>query len=282
MSQKRILVTGATGRVAQAIFPWLNDRPNLDVLWQRRPGGSVGENWVRCDLLAEPWMLVAACRGMDAIVHLAGITPHMSAPDYTLQAPLALSVLQAAQKAGVPRMYVASSAAVYGETPTPALETTLPAPVSDYGKSKVLTENVLLSRASSGPTRVCAMRLGNVAGADALLVGQPRETVLDRFADGSTPLRSYLHPRTLARVIEELLHVPVAALPERMNVAAPAPVEMASLLHAANLSWTERPAPLGAIRSSVLCTDLLGSLVHLSKEDALPKTLVSGLWAVAA
>lgn len=282
MTRKQILITGAGGRVARAIAPWIGQFPELRVRWQSRGSGPSGLDWMRCNPLTNPEGMAAACFECDAVLHLAGVTPGTDPADFTLQAPIALSVMQAAKRAGVPRMLVASSAAVYGPSDVPIAEVAQVAPVSEYGQSKVLMEQVLLSRARGGSMQIGLLRLGNVAGADSLLAGQPRPTVLDRFEDGTTPVRSYISPQSLARVIRDLVLLSHGALPPVLNVAAPGAVAMADLMQAASLPWTPRAAPADVPKRVELCTRQLQSLVPLTEADAAPAHLTEQVLRMCA
>lgn len=95
-------------------------------------------------------------------------------------------------------------------------------------------------------TALCILRLGNVAGADMLgsVVASGRRVVLDRFADGQGPVRSYIGPGMLARTVEALARRVRTGeiLPKVLNTAGQAPVAMADILTAAALPFDWRPA----------------------------------------
>ncbi len=276
MTVKTILVTGASGRVARVLTPHLLGQGNLHLRWQsRRPGA--GSGWIACDPLSDLSGLTAVCWGCDAVLHLAGVTSAATTPNFSVNARLADAVLRAAQYAGVPLLLAASSMAVYGSGGVPMTEDAPLRPLAAYGRSKVETEDLLRTAAHGGPTQLCQLRLANVAGADALLTGQPRSTVLDQFADGTTPVRSYIGPASLARVVSRLVELGPHWLPETLNVAAPAPVEMADLMRAADLPWTPRPARADLPRQVVVCTRRLEGLVPLNPLEATPEYLVSEL-----
>ena len=98
---------------------------------------------------------------------------------------------------------LASSAAVYGrpEGDAPLSETTEPRRVSGYGRAKRAMEQAV----AEGQGVTC-LRIGNVAGADQLLLNAATATaqaplILDRFADGTGPDRSYIGPETFLGVV---------------------------------------------------------------------------------
>ena len=195
-----------------------------------------------------------------------------------MSAPLAVAGLEAARRAGVAHVILASSAAVYGRpvAEAPLSEETPLAPASAYSAAKTEMEAAALrwcDAAGAEAPGLTILRIGNVAGADALLSAarQARPNaplVLDRFANGATPRRSYVGPRTLAHVLERLAHLARSdvALPEVINLAAPGPgVEMGALLEALaaagrEVPWCPRPAGPEAVRAMVLDTARLSAL----------------------
>lgn len=116
-------------------------------------------------------------------------------------------------------------------------------------------EKVGAALARATGIEVCSLRIGNLAGADAVLGGWKPGFELDTFEDGQTPQRSYLGFRVLARIIQRLAIAP--HLPQVLNVAQPGLISMGDLLDTAGLQWRERPAPPAAVKSVHLSTDLL-------------------------
>ena len=81
----------------------------------------------------------------------------------------ALTLLQAATEAGIQRFIFSSTAAVYGETGSEAVSEDTPlAPVSPYGRSKLVVEWMLSDAARAHGLRYVVLRYFNVAGADPL------------------------------------------------------------------------------------------------------------------
>ena len=77
------------------------------------------------------------------------------------------SLIEAAVRGGVERMIFSSTAAVYGDVSgEPVGEDVAPAPVSPYGRSKLMTEWMLADTAVAHPLSYVALRYFNVAGAD--------------------------------------------------------------------------------------------------------------------
>lgn len=169
---------------------------------------------------------------------------------------LALAAVRAGAKAGVP-VLLSSSAAVYGNQ-TGVLDETCPlAPLNAYGQAKARMEREAQALAQNLGARVTSLRIGNIAGVDAILGGWRAGFALDRFADGATPRRSYIGAVTLARVLGDLARCSVGGrdLPDVLNVAAPGMIEMGALLDAAGWAGPRAmrhkpPFPLSACRQN--------------------------------
>ena len=268
----RLLVLGGSGRLGGLLRRvWSLPGPAAPPLvWQaRRPGdfAAFGGPTVVFDPLAAPEALVRAVRAAEAVLLLAGPT-RGTAAEMAAHRDLAAAVLDCA---GGRPVLLASSAAVYGRPAGPlCAEEDAPAPVSDYGRAKVAMEAV-----AAGRPGAVVLRIGNVAGADALL-GQPAPPGgrrLHVFPDGLAPRRSYIGPQALARGLARLVRLAAsgAALPGVINLALPGVVGMEALLRAAGESWQADPAPPGAIAT-----------VELAVARALALDLVPDLPVTAA
>jgi len=269
MDFSRILVLGATGRIGRILRAcW----PEGRALWQGR--GDAGADVLRLDPLADPAALAGAAQGCGAILCLAGVTPSRAAAGAAMADNVALA--EAAVRAGAAagaRVLLASSAAVYGDRGGLLSEAAAPRPLGAYGRAKAEMEARGAELGAALGVAVCALRIGNVAGADAILGGWRPGFRLDRFADGRTPRRSYVGPVTLARVLGDLAMRD--DLPAVLNVAAPGAVEMGALLDAAGLGWTPRPASAGAIPSVELDVTALRGFTSFRPGDSLPETMVA-------
>ncbi|MEQ6249392.1 NAD-dependent epimerase/dehydratase family protein [Sulfitobacter sp. HNIBRBA3233] len=261
-----VLLMGASGRLGGMLRRHWSD-PRL--LRPVSRGGGPG--MIRCDPLSMPDALVRAAEGCRAVICLSGVTPAHAAASgdaMALNTDLALAALRAAP-AGA-RVFVASTAAVYGRSGGFLSEDAPTAPVSDYGRAKVEMESRFLAEAGG---RGCILRIGNVAGADAILGNWAPGMQIDSFADGSTPTRSYIGPVSLARVLETLTRA--EALPAILNIAAPEPVQMGALLDAADLAWTPRTPDENVIAEVVLDTTRLQRLYDFSADETTPAGLVA-------
>ena len=130
---------------------------------------------------------VIAEHGIDEIVHFAGsIVVPESVVDplkyYRNNTQTSRSLLEAAVKGGVERFIFSSTAAVYGMTGLEPVEETTPlAPMSPYGRSKLMTEWMLADIAAAHPIKYGVLRYFNVAGADP-----------QKRSGQSTPLATHL------------------------------------------------------------------------------------------
>ncbi len=177
----------------------------------------------------------------DAVVHFAGATivpESVSKPDlyYGINTVGGFHLLEAARAAGVERFIVSSTAAVYGAPEEmPIVESTPTHPVSPYGRSKLMFEQMLEDYATAYGTRWIAFRYFNVAGAtyehgedhrpethlipNALLAVADRRPPLDVYgSDYPTPdgtaIRDYVH-------VEDLIDAHLLGLDRIDEVSGP-------------------------------------------------------------
>jgi nucleoside-diphosphate-sugar epimerase len=236
-----VLLLGATGRLGRMIRRHWPDRDGLTL--QSR-GAQPG--MLCLDPLRDGGALKAAASGMRAVVCLSGVTPAHAAASgdrLSLNADLALAAIAAAPSDV--RVFVISSAAVYGAAVGPHSETDTVTPQSAYGEAKLHMEHAVLAQ---GEGQVCVLRVGNVVGADAIVGNWRAGMTLDQMPDGRTPRRSYIGERTLARVMHALCAA--SSVPDVLNIAAPGLVEMGDLLDRANLAWAPR-TPVGSVIEEV-------------------------------
>lgn len=228
-----VLVTGGAGYIGSHMVLALIDRGERPVVldnlstgfaWAVPEGvelvvGDMGD----ASLVGE----VIDRHGIDEIAHFAAkiVVPDSVADPlgyYENNTSKSRTLLETAVRHGVGRMIFSSTAAVYGDVSgEPVGENAAPAPVSPYGRSKLMTEWMLADTAFAHGLRYVALRYFNVAGADpAGRVGQstPAATHLVKVAaqaalgrrprlevfgtdyptrDGSC-LRDYIHVSDLA------------------------------------------------------------------------------------
>src|SRR3979411_1602918 len=109
---------------------------------------------------------------MDAILHFAAkiVVPESVADplNYYLNNTVKThALLQATVRGNVKHFVFSSTAAVYGNpSVTPVSETADPGPLSPYGRSKLMSEHMLVDASKAYDLRYVILRYFNVAGAD--------------------------------------------------------------------------------------------------------------------
>lgn len=263
----RTLIVGASGRVGSLVSRAWQRAGQLPLLQHRGRPASTMLRTISWSPLLQPFPIIS--EKMSAMIILAGAVPgHGEMAD---NARLAEACLQVAAKMNIPRVLLASSSAVYGaNSEEPFCENSPVYPINEYGMAKVAAENVAEQWRRRG-LRVTCLRIGNVAGADALLTNPAYPVKIDQFSDGGAPVRSYIGPLSLARILAELLDLD---LPDILNVAAPVPVSMSELASAAFEEWRWQPAPNSAQQYITLNCGLLASLVVFSPVESRASEMV--------
>lgn len=239
----------------------------LHPVWQVRQLPTVTPR--RGDVLvSDPLDSPPDCAPVDLVLGLAGIVPGKG--DMSGNTDLGLAAVRCALALGARHVLLSSSAAVYGHSETPLCETTPPRPHTTYGQAKLAMETAALALAADHALPATVLRIGNVAGADALLQQGGTTRTLDRFKSGLGPLRSFVGPSALATLLQGLMDKAIsgAALPSHLNVAQEGGVFMADLCDAAGLQVTWQPAPPTALECVVLDVSRLGRLVDVPVADA--------------
>lgn len=302
-NQKTIVVIGATGRLGsilryEACKNGVADR----FIWQARyiKQHADSERWIYWDpnVGANPAERLADSIGQEnngqpvTLLNLAGATPtsNILTPDVMERANLWLAkqVLKSAELLNAYRVLFASTAAVYGRTSkeqTPFSESAQPAPLNTYAQSKLLMEQWINS--ANTQIQTCILRIGNVAGSDALLGkiinnmgNDPLRLTIDQFETGKGPVRSYIGPESLFRIIFELVDC-TPTLPDIINIAAQPPVSMDALLDAwvcarpADFSYGFQKAAEQAIETVALNTDVLQKIIGEMGTKITAQTIIS-------
>ncbi|MBN2062437.1 MAG: NAD-dependent epimerase/dehydratase family protein [Deltaproteobacteria bacterium] len=114
-------------------------------------------------------LAVDACRGMDAVVHLAantGVIPSIEDPRTDCMSNVigTFNYLEAARKNNIKKLVFASSGAPLGEQVPPIHEEMVPKPISPYGASKLCGEAYCSAYYGSFGLEAVALRFGNVYG----------------------------------------------------------------------------------------------------------------------
>ena len=157
--QSKIVILGSSGSLGRLMRPFWQ-HPNT--IWHAR---SSREGYKSLDILADPDGLIKLFRGATAVICLAGVTP--ASPNGTFQqnSLLAQACLDAARATKVGRVFLTSTAAVYGRQAGVLDEKCPVLPLSDYGRAKIEMEEM----AGQHDQTSTVLRIGNVTGADAIL-----------------------------------------------------------------------------------------------------------------
>lgn len=141
----RILLTGASGFIGKRLVPVLRSRGWQLRLLLRNPGKMKEVACAETELfpgdLETPACFSTALEGVDAVIHLAGlVTSWRSQELYRVNGEGTRALAQAATaiRGGPPRFLYISSQAAMGPNPPgrTRVESDLPSPVSEYGRSK--------------------------------------------------------------------------------------------------------------------------------------------------
>jgi UDP-glucose 4-epimerase len=170
----KILVTGGAGFIGSHIVQYYQGRADICVLDNLRSGFKANiapyEHTFIEGSITDREIVKRAVDGVDYIFHLAAM---ISVPE-SMAKPVAcvdinvngtLTVLEEAAKAGVKKMVLSSSAAIYGDNPTvPKLESMLPEPKSPYAITKLDGEYYLKMFNDETNLKTASLRYFNVFG----------------------------------------------------------------------------------------------------------------------
>lgn len=175
MSRRRLLLTGAAGRVGRLIRPLLGDAYALRLCDRAPLAAEAADDEVMTGDLSDPAVASRAVAGVAGVVHLAGLV----APDVSFEDTLApnyravLALLEACRQGGVERVVFASSHHLVGLHPPGPLGVAAPvAPDGFYGLSKAFGEAACALYARRFGLRTFVIRIGN---ADPAVVDGRRE-----------------------------------------------------------------------------------------------------------
>ncbi len=260
-----LIVTGASGRIGRLVrLQGLDlNTQGFSGIWTSRAGGDGLLCW---DLMsgAVPDFPVGGI-----LLHLAGILPG-KAQAMGDNVGMAHAIVRADQTKTFAHVITVSTVAVYAPQSAAISEEVVADPQSDYGRSKLAAERVLQQGLGG---RLTILRLANLAGADALLGGNPGglPTVLDPVDGGATgPVRSYIGPVTFAGVLGHLLGRLGSGdvLPGVLNIAQPGSVGMADVLNASGRDWHFGPPRGGVVPKVVVDVARLAALCPLAEVTA--------------
>jgi UDP-glucose 4-epimerase len=238
----------------------------------------------------------AAAAGVDGVFHeaaLVSVPESVEKPveNHEINVTGTLNVLVAAREAGVRRLVLASSAAVYGENPElPKREDMLPEPVSPYALGKIAGEYYLRVFADLYGVETAALRYFNVYGPRQ----DPRSMysgVISKFADvlaaGDTPTifgdggqtRDFVFVKDVVRANLLAMRSARAGKGEVFNVGTGRKTSLLELLDALSGIFGRKTEPkfapprAGDIRHSVADISRAGEILGYRPQTALAEGL---------
>jgi UDP-glucose 4-epimerase len=310
-----ILITGGAGYIGGHTVLAFLDRGEIPIVLDDLSTGSraavpAGVPFFHGDVADTEFVLrIIKNHKIDAILHFAAkiIVPESVADplDYYLSNTVKThALLQAAARADVKQFVFSSSAAVYGNpSVTPVTETAEPAPLSPYGRSKLMSEYMLVDASAASDMRHVALRYFNVAGADPAgrhgqstpgathLIKVALETALGRRPfmniygdDYPTPdgtcVRDYVHVSDLARAhVAALDHLRNGGESRTLNCgygqgySVSEVVEAVKVVAGADFETRQAPRRAGDPASIVANSDQLMKLGWVPKLNDLHKMI---------
>jgi nucleoside-diphosphate-sugar epimerase len=217
---RRVVVTGASGRLGRAVVTELRSTGRFDVIGFVSPRVAPGAEEVAVDLLSATSIQEAMdAVKPDAVVHVGGRVPTnaTSAADFAVHHSSTTAIVDATA-AWEPRLILASTAAVYGAQGARSFREDDRLDLgSDYAASKFAAEQAL--SASSGET--VSLRIFNVFGPgfDDSIVTKLDVATKDRPA----PLRGW------RSFIRDYIHVSDVAVAMRLAVECTLPARHLTL-----------------------------------------------------
>ena len=170
----KVLVTGGAGFIGSHIVEHFQGKAEVRVLDNLRSGfkhnlAGFEHEFIEASILDRE-AVRRAVQGVDYIFHLAAM---ISVPE-SMAKPIecnelntngTLVVLEEAAKAGVKKLVLSSSAAIYGDNPVvPKVETMFPEPKSPYAITKLDGEYYCRMFAAEGKLPTACLRYFNVFG----------------------------------------------------------------------------------------------------------------------
>jgi UDP-arabinose 4-epimerase len=317
MSERSILVTGGAGYIGSHTCKRLSAEGFLPVVYDNlSTGNRRAVRWgplVEADV-TDKAAFVAACERYrpEAVVHFAAsayVGESVSDPDkyYRNNVYGTLSMLRACREVGVGNVVFSSSCAVYGDVQSAPVDERAPlAPVSPYGRTKLIGECMLDDFGLAYGLRYAALRYFNACGADpdgelgewhdpethliprALLAASGQIERLEIYGDDyptpdGTCVRDYIHVSDLARAhtlaLRRLLQ---GASSMRINLGAGRGSSISEVLGAIK-RVTGRPVPYvmkprrpgdatALFADTALARKVLGFVPELSNLETIVRT----------
>lgn len=195
MKIKKILITGSSGYIGSCLSWYFSKKYRIYLIDKAKPGKfNKNKNiFFNCNLLQKK-KIYAILQDIkpDVVIHLAGqstVNEKISMKNYYQNNFIATNnLLDAMNKIKVKNIIFASTAAVYKKTNKLLSENSLKKPISKYGKTKLMSENLIIN-----DKKICSiiLRFFNVASAlTKPLIGELHKP------------ETHLIPRTVSRCFQ--------------------------------------------------------------------------------
>lgn len=247
----RVLVAGAFGFVGGRIAHALHNAGHEVVLGSRE--STVSPTWlpkaeVRCMDWESLQSLQQTCKGIDAIVHVAGMNAADSAADplgaLLVNGLWTARLVEAAISERVKRFFYFSTAHVYASPLQGDIdEQSCPSNLHPYASSHLAGEYALLHRLNHRKIAGSSLRLSNSFGAPMtrdsscwtlLMNDLCRQAVKDRklvLQSSGEQLRDFVPLSAVCKYVVNLLSLPELSLPKVLNVGSGKTSSVLSMAH---------------------------------------------------
>ena len=281
---KKILITGGSGFIGNHVAQVLL-KQGLEVkIYDLKPSSLSKVESVQGDILDEV-QLEQAAYGCDAIVHLAAqisVPRSIENPEetYNINVTGTQNVIACAEKMGIQRVLLASSAAVYGDaTAIPLKEEAIGTLLSPYATSKYDNEHQVVLARERGLEAV-ALRFFNVYGPNQSTRGAYAAVipkVIETITSGQRPVifgngqqtRDFVHVQDVAMGIFKLLGIDWNKVHSHVyNVATQQQISILELIEAVNLNCVELgilEAPVQPLFENSRIGDIQHSVANIEK-----------------
>ena len=201
MAEKKLLITGAAGRIGRSLREQLCGSYQLRLMYHHTVLPAAAAEEVVVGAISDLDFLQTAVAGVDAIVHLAGDPSLRASWESVLEANVqgTYCVYEAARRQGVRRVVFASTNHVTGYYEKDGIYTTpdMPErPDSLYGASKAFGEDLGRYFVDAFGLEVFCLRIGSF---------QPDDAVVNR--KGDRILSTWLSHRDCAQLVRRCIEV---------------------------------------------------------------------------
>lgn len=201
MASKKVLITGAAGKIGVAVHQGLRDRYDLRLMYHRNVPATDGSEEVFVGSITDLPRMEEIVDGVDAIVHLAGEPEVDASWESVMEANIQgiYCLYEAARRRHVKRIVFASTNHVTGIYEEEGVYTTaeMPArPDSYYGASKAFGEDLGRYYVDRFGLEVICLRIGSFQAEDFI-----RNRPSDRF------LSTWLSHRDCVQLVRRSIEV---------------------------------------------------------------------------